>query len=156
MISSSARTLSAPAGELVESLLRDGFDVRLRLSGWSMKPLLTSGSVVRFSSPKGVRLGDVVLARHRNGALIAHRVIALDEKTLWTKGDACRTLDAAVPRERVVGRAVVLEGRLPFPLPIGNRAMRLLGLVLNRLVPPLAGGIRILLRRDLRGEKKPC
>lgn len=152
----SGGTLSSPAAELVASLLREGFEVRLRLSGWSMKPLLSSGSVVRFAPPGGFRRGDVVLARHRNGALVAHRVVALDETTVWTKGDACRSLDAAVPRERVVGRAVALEERFFFPLPIGSAAMRILGLALNRLLPPLAQGLRILLRRARRGEAAPC
>src|SRR3990172_9376566 len=109
MISPEGRGLPAPTAELLTWLLREGLDVRLRLSGWSMKPLVPSGSVLRFSGsgePLDIVLGDVVLARLSNDALVAHRVIALDSDRIWAKGDACRTADGPLPRGSVkIGRA---------------------------------------------------
>ena len=124
--------------------------MRIRLSGWSMKPLVPSGSVLRFSGSGEPSLGDVVLARLPNDALVAHRVIALDSDRIWTKGDACRTADGPFFRESVIARAVRLEGRISLPL--SNVWMRALGLVVNRLYPRLVGVFRALVPRLVRGE----
>jgi hypothetical protein len=115
-----------------------------------MKPLVPSGSVLRFSGMGEPSIGDVVLALLPNDALVAHRVIALDSDRIWTKGDACRTADGALPRGSVIARAVRLEGRISLPL--SNVWMRALGLVVNRLYPRLVGGFRVLFPRPVRGE----
>jgi hypothetical protein len=118
-----------------------------------MKPLVPSGSVLRFSGsgePLDIVLGDVVLALLPNDALVAHRVIALDSDRIWTKGDACRTADGPLPRGSVIARAVRLEGRISLPL--SNVWLRALGLVVNRLYPRLVGGFRVLVPRPVRGE----
>ena len=135
MISPEGRSLPAPTAELLTWLLREGFEVRIRLSGWSMKPLVPSGSVLRFSRSGEPSIGDVVLARLPNAALVAHRVVALDGDRVWTKGDACRVADGPLTRENILGRAVFLEGAISIPL--ANVWMRSLGLALNRLYPPL-------------------
>ena len=149
MISPKGRSLPAPTAELLTWLLREGLDVRLRLSGWSMKPLVPSGSVLRFSGSGEPSIGDVVLALLPNDALVAHRVIALDSNRIWTKGDACRTADGPLPRGSVIARAVRLEGRVSLPL--SNFWMRALGLVVNRLYPRLVGGFRVLVPRPVPG-----
>jgi hypothetical protein len=140
---------------LISSLLRDGIEVRVRLTGWSMKPLVPSGSVLRFANGEP-SLGDVVLARLENDALVAHRVIALDRDRIWTKGDACRTADGPLPRESVIARAVRCDGRVPLPL--SNVWMRYFGLAVNRLYPRLVtlyGSLRSLFPRTARVESAP-
>lgn len=143
--------MPVPTAELLACLLREGLDVRIRLSGWSMKPLVPSGTVVRFSRRGEPSLGDVVLARLPNDTLVAHRVIALDSDRIWTKGDACRTADGPFSRESVIARAVRLEGRISLPL--SNVWMRALGLALNRLYPRLVGAFRALVPGPMRGER---
>jgi hypothetical protein len=133
MTSSHSRSLPAATAEIVSSLLKEGLDVRLRLSGWSMKPIVPSGSMLRFEGTGEPAIGDVVLARLSNDALVCHRVIALDGCRVWTKGDACRVSDGPLPRENILGRAVRLEGAVSIPLT--NVWMRTLGLALNRLYP---------------------
>jgi hypothetical protein len=115
-----------------------------------MKPLVPSGSVLRFSPNGAPAVGDVVLARLPNDCLVAHRVIALEADWIWTKGDACRTADGPIPRERVIARAVRLEGRVPLPL--STYWMRALGLVLNRFYPRLVAGYRAVVPRRVRRE----
>jgi hypothetical protein len=141
MIADDARsTLTA---ELLSSFFRDGMDVQLRLRGWSMKPLVPSGSLVRFSPLRSVEspaIGDVVLARLPNDALVAHRVVAVDAERIWTKGDACRTADGPFPRSSVLARAVRREGFIPLPL--SNAFMRTFGRVVNRFYPPLLAALR--------------
>jgi hypothetical protein len=137
-------TRSSLTVDLLSSFLRDGLDVRLRLRGWSMKPLVPSGSLVRFSPLRAVdeapSIGDVVLARLSNDALVAHRVVAIDAERIWTKGDACRTADGPLPRESVIARAVRREGLVSLPL--SNGLMRTLGMVVNRLYPRLVAALR--------------
>jgi hypothetical protein len=142
------RNQLVPTAELVEDLLRGGHDVRLRVSGWSMKPCVRSGAVLRFSaagSPPVV--GDVVLARLSNDALVAHRVVGIESGWVRTKGDACRTADAPVPESRVLGSAVRLEGRA-VSLPMRNLFVRRLGLALNRFYPMLVLAYRSLAPRE--------
>lgn len=146
MHSDSNRRLSVPPAELVATLLRDGVDVRLRLVGWSMKPLFPSGVVVQFSSTPSPTVGDVVLIRHPNDALVAHRIIAADSHRIRTKGDSCSTEDAPVARESIVGCAVRIQGRM-FSLPLTSPWMRTVGLRLNRLYPMLVARLRALVPR---------
>jgi hypothetical protein len=150
MISPEGRSLPVRTVELLTGLLREGLDVRLRLSGWSMKPLVPSGSVLRFSTRGEPSIGDIVLARLPNDALVAHRVVALDSDRIWTKGDACRTADGPLSRESVIARAVRLEGRISLPL--SNVWMRAFGLVVNGLYPRMVAGYRALVPRPLREE----
>lgn len=150
MSSPASRSLSFSSAELISALLEDGLEVRVRLTGWSMKPLVPSGSVLGFSAKGEPSIGDVVLARLKNNALVAHRVVALDSDRIWTKGDACRTADGPISRESVIARAVRLEGRISLPL--SNVWMRALGLVVNRLYPRLVGGFRVLVPRTVRVE----
>jgi len=150
MISPEGRSLPAPTAELLTWLLQEGLDVQLRLSGWSMKPLVPSGSVVRFSRSGEPSVGDIVLARLPNDTLVAHRVIAHDSDRIWTKGDACQTADGPLSRESVIARAVRLEGRISLPL--SNFWMRALGLLVNRFYPLLAAGYRARVPRTVRAE----
>jgi hypothetical protein len=145
MTSPHSRSLPAATAEIVTSLLREGLEVRLRLSGWSMKPLVRSGSMLRFEGCGEPAIGDVVLARLPNDALVAHRVVALDSDRVWTKGDACRVPDGPLARENILGRAVRLEGAVSLPL--ANVWMRSLGLVVNRLYPRLVVVYRALFPR---------
>jgi hypothetical protein len=141
------RTQTVPTAVLVEDLLRDGHDVRLRVSGWSMKPCVRAGAVLTFSAASPPRLGDVVLARLSNDALVAHRVIGIEGGWVRTKGDACRTPDAPVPSSSVLGSAVRLEGGA-VSIPIRNRVARGVGLALNRLYPMLVLAYRSLVPRE--------
>ena len=150
MSSPEGRTLSTPTVAIVASLLEEGFDVSLRVSGWSMKPLVRSGSILRFSRRGEPSVGDVVLARLADETLVAHRVVALDEDCVWTKGDACRTADGPLSRQSVLGRAVRLEGALSLPL--SSAWMRALGLAVNRYYPRLVAAYRKLVSRCARGE----
>ena len=151
MISPEGRSLPAPTAELLSWLFRKGLDVRLRVSGWSMKPLVPSGSVLRFSPSGAPSVGDVVLARLPNDSLVAHRVVALEADRIWTKGDACRTADGPLPRASVIARAVRLEGRISLPL--ANFWMRALGLIVNRLYPGVVAGYRAVVPRPARAER---
>ena len=62
--------------ELAASLLKCGWSIRLRVSGWSMKPLLKSGCLVRVAPLKETpQVGDIVLYRTEANRLVSHRVV---------------------------------------------------------------------------------
>ena len=134
-----------PTAELVATLLGDGLDVRLRLSGWSMKPLLQPGTLVRFSARATPVVGDIVLLRYPNDKLVAHRVVALDASWVQTKGDSCALPDGPVPSSHVLGCAVSLQALISVPL--RNFWMRRTGLLMSRLYPSLVRCFRSILPR---------
>lgn len=147
-MSSPAQPLCAVTAQLVTSLLADGYDVRLRVSGWSMKPLIRTGAVLRFSPTRSPLRGDVALTRHENGSLVAHRIVAIDDRSIWTKGDSCRKVDGPVAREAVVACAVGWVG--PVTLPLRSRWIRCAGLLVNRLYPLLVTAYRGVIPRKKR------
>lgn len=146
MIPRPGHSHEARTPEIVESLLRDGYDVRLRLTGVSMKPLVPPGSVVHFAPAvrRTPTVGDIVLTRRGDGMLVAHRLTALDSEQVWTRGDSVGRPDAPVERECLLGCAVRLES--PFGLPLRNPAARLLGRLLSRAYPFTASTYRAMLR----------
>ena len=127
--------------ELVSSLLSGGLDVRIRLCGFSMKPLVRSGSVLRFSARAEPTTGDIVLLRYPGQKLVAHRVLRLSEESVWTKGDSCRVPDPPVARARVLGAATCLEVG-PVAIPLQNRTMRSLGRLASLIYPKLVRAFR--------------
>ena len=132
--------LRAQNPEILAAFLEDGADIRVRLSGFSMKPLVRSGAVLRFSARVTPRVGDIVLLSFPNRApgkqvkqvkLIAHRVLALDDEHVWTKGDSSGTQDPPVPRSRVLASATTLETGGALAIPLRNAPMRAMGLLSN-------------------------
>ncbi len=143
--------LRAHNREILAAFLEDGVDIRVRLSGSSMKPLLRSGSVLRFSARVTPKVGDIVLFSFSGGApggdveqvkLVAHRVLALDDEQVWTKGDSSGTEDPPVPRSRVLASATTLEMGGTIAIPLRNAPMRALGLLASSWYPWLVRAYR--------------
>lgn len=149
-------SLRAPNAAVLGGLLSDGVDVRVRLTGHSMKPLLRTGSCLRFSTGSSPSVGDIVLLRVAHGCddkLVAHRVLAVDAQYVWTKGDSSTTPDPPVPHARVLGAAAALEIRGRIAIPLRNAPMRSLGLVLSAWYPGLVRAYRRVVPRK---EPLPC
>ncbi len=97
--------------ELVQTLLRQGVTVRIRVSGDSMRPLLHSGELVEVVSLRGKApcLGDILFISSRQKTPVIHRLIWRRRNRhgglqLLTKGDACLGVDGFIPAEQVLGR----------------------------------------------------
>lgn len=124
--------------DLSTSLLREGWRIRLRVSGWSMKPSIPTGSLVRIEpiAPKEIPpIGTVVLLELTDGRLLAHRLIAIRDTKLITKGDACATEDAPHPMSALRGLVVAVEE--PNPRPLASALARRWGLALGWIYPRL-------------------
>ncbi len=83
----------------------------------SMWPALRRGDLILIEgvAPSELEEGDIVVWRHEGGFTI-HRVVALNQKTLVTKGDGNFDEDKPVRYEDIVGRAVEMRGK-PFRIP---------------------------------------
>src|SRR3989344_152455 len=84
----------------------------------SMWPILHTGDLIfiKGASKENVEKGDIVVWKNNNGFTI-HRLVALDEKTFTTKGDANFNDDPPVAYSNLVGKMVERgEGKaLRFP-----------------------------------------
>ena len=83
--------------------MHDGKDVRLTVTGFSMYPLLRSGSDDIILSPcSNVRKYDVVLFERENGEYIFHRVIKVKNGILTIAGDNETKKEYPVFRDKVI------------------------------------------------------
>jgi hypothetical protein len=145
-----------PEVPFTEELLRDCLTVfpyvRLTVTGRCMQPALAEGEKIHLvgRARRDPRLGDVVLARHRDG-LRLHRLVwgpPLAPGTRWrTKADRARLFDPALDPADVLGTVVAVEDR-PAARP------RRTGRALLSLARGLAARVRLASRAS-RAEVLP-
>lgn len=112
--------VASVAGHLIADLLGRGVEVRVRVTGESMRPLLRGGelaTVVRVPA-SSLRLGDLVLWRSGEGQLVLHRIVRISGEgeggRFWTRGDALAACDESFAADQVLGRVSRVAGaRLP-------------------------------------------
>lgn len=99
--------------ELACEVLRRFGRLCFAATGSSMLPSIWPNDtlIVECVNPEDVRVGDIVLA-NREGRLLAHRVISLDQNSSgvrWiTQGDAMAAPDSPVHRDQLLGKVVGL------------------------------------------------
>jgi translation initiation factor IF-1 len=113
------RSLSAV---LAAELLEAGHDLRVRVSGNSMRPFLKDGDVVtiRKTPLAALKKGDILFCRCDNDVLILHRLLktqndgsAPDGMLFYIKGDALDRMDSPVAAGQCLGKVVTAERRAP-------------------------------------------
>lgn len=111
---------NAVFGELLES----GFDLRVRVTGTSMHPMIADGSFVTITrgAPENLKPGDVLLIRTRSSGMLLHRFVRWTKNgagrhLIQTKGDALWKMDEAVPPEMIMGKVVAVEKRSKTGVP---------------------------------------
>lgn len=81
-----------------------GYGGAVVLSG-SMEPSIKVDELIIVKETPAYEVGDVVV--YQNGKmLIVHRIVALDEETVTTRGDANNTDDAPVALSQVKGKVI--------------------------------------------------
>ncbi|MEO1482988.1 MAG: S24/S26 family peptidase [Myxococcota bacterium] len=104
------RALTPEHVEWLEELLDEGYTVRVRATGPSMRPFILSGEWIWLRRiPERPTVGDVVMVLEHGRRLLVHRVTRLSDSGVQTQGDSAHRPDAWVPLERVVGRVVRVE-----------------------------------------------
>lgn len=110
------KSLKSPVQQLTffSELLKDGYDLRLKVTGRSMSPFLETGSFVTLSKVpvSKLHIGDIVFCRCDGGAFKLHRLIRIDDDMLITKGDALASFDAPFQKTDYKGKVVRIEHHL--------------------------------------------
>jgi SOS-response transcriptional repressor LexA len=97
--------------DFFSSLLREGYDLRLRVTGNSMKPFLKTGSYVTLSRIPADKLrpGDIIFFRSADQTFKLHRLIEIGKKYLIAKGDALNLPDPEIDRNHYLGKVIRIE-----------------------------------------------
>ena len=112
--------------ELIRAVLDKGADFRLRAAGKSMYPFVRDGDVItlRRVPPNQLKIGDIVAIPHPlRGNLIIHRIVALRNGSVKTKGDFNLASDGWISKNNVLGRVIRVE-RLLQPVQPAHRFTR--------------------------------
>ncbi len=96
--------------DISSSSLKIGEEMRFRVNGQSMKPLLRPGDFViaRVVPLSELSRGDLIVVR-READLVTHRLVAVDAEGWHTKGDGTRYADPPVPARSIIGLVVAIE-----------------------------------------------
>jgi signal peptidase I len=106
--------------ELFEDILKQDLDLRLKVTGRSMRPFIMSGETVilRKIAARSLQCGDIVYYISTSGTPVLHRIT--DKKilpngklTFITKGDALLHNDIPVSEKQMLAKALYVEKVLP-------------------------------------------
>lgn len=78
-----------------------------RVISFSMMPALQAQDGLELGSAKDLHIGDLIVFRHRS-LLICHRILQVDEKHLYARGDAAQGRPEEIDRSDVVGRVTAI------------------------------------------------
>ncbi|RJP84280.1 MAG: hypothetical protein C4518_20515 [Desulfobacteraceae bacterium] len=93
------------------TMLADGYQLRLRVTGVSMSPFLETGSYVTLSKiplPE-LKIGDIIFCRCDDGSFKLHRLISIENDRLITKGDALGLPDKPFEKDAYQGKVIRIE-----------------------------------------------
>jgi signal peptidase I len=104
--------------DLSEDLLTDGYQVRIKASGLSMFPFISTGDRITISPPKDLTIGDIIVF-NRGGQMVAHKLVKVFEKNgtryYLTRGDSSLRLDQPITAGEILGKVTGIErARLSF------------------------------------------
>lgn len=127
---SAGRVIVVGGGELLSlghAATSVGAEMWVRVRGSSMIPAIARGAEIRIGPlpDRGIRRGDVVLARGATGHPVVHRVSRIAGSLVWLKGDFRLTADAPIAVTEICGlvEAVKWQGEVrPIP-PRPSRAV---------------------------------
>lgn len=115
--------------ELFEDILKQNLNLRLKVTGRSMRPFIMSGETVilRKIPARALQCGDIIYYTNTSGTPVLHRIT--DKKTLpngklsfITKGDALLHKDIPVSEKHVLAKALYVEKAVPL---LGTMTVRL-------------------------------
>lgn len=91
---------------LIEESIKNGSDVKLRITGYSMYPLVSNcRDCVVLTKPGNIKKGDVPFFKRADGSYILHRVIAIKDGAFKIRGDYELKVEYPVYPEQVVAVA---------------------------------------------------
>jgi signal peptidase I len=114
---STVQELKADLTGLFEDILKNGSQLRVRVTGRSMSPFLKGGEVLTVSQVPchALHRGDIILFRNQHEHPVLHRIIRKEDASgnnsifFLTKGDAVSTFDDPVNHDRILGKVITVE-----------------------------------------------
>jgi signal peptidase I len=153
--------LSAPViMELIEAVHEKGASFRFQARGYSMTPAIRDGDIITVSPLQDFlpRRGDVLAFRHpEQPRMLVHRVLHVEKRKFFFKGDNCPEADGWMPAENILGLITKVErqGKARFwPNRLRLSSWANFYLVLYPLWPPVRRTLSKIGRR-LRRSVKP-
>ncbi|MBC2717575.1 MAG: signal peptidase I [Desulfobacteraceae bacterium] len=100
---------------LCEEILNQGVELRIKVTGRSMRPVINTDDVVTVKKVpvEKIRIGDLLLIKNYSGSLILHRLIKKEcyvgHTVYRTKGDSLLIPDVGVTADRIMGKVYKIE-----------------------------------------------
>ena len=92
---------------LIEATISSGGSVKLKVSGFSMYPLVSSRrDSVLLAKADDIKVGDVPLYKRSDGSYILHRIVGKKNGAYVTMGDYETKKEYPVNPEQIVAKAV--------------------------------------------------
>lgn len=103
----------------LRTLVEEGNDVSMTISGSSMAPFLIHGrdSIIFGQPERELRRGDIVFFQRRDGSYVLHRIRRVDSGKYYIIGDAQTETEGPVDREQIfaVVKMVRRKGKIITP-----------------------------------------
>ena len=91
---------------LAEESMKNGNDVKVKIAGFSMYPLVTSRrDSVLLTKCEKIKKGDVPLIKREDGSFVLHRVVGIKDGYLKLCGDYEQKAEYPVNPERIIAVA---------------------------------------------------
>lgn len=91
---------------LIEASIASGGNVKLKVSGFSMYPLVVSRrDSVLLTKADNIKVGDVPLYKRSDGSYILHRIVGKKDGAFYTMGDYETKKEYPVYPEQIVAKA---------------------------------------------------
>lgn len=104
---------------LYEDILNIGLNIRIQVTGNSMKPFIKDGDIlyIKKVNLQDLSIGDLIFFKDLYGQLIIHRIVkkfkdSSGKVKLQTKGDSLISYDDVIDSYSVMGKVYMVERRL--------------------------------------------
>lgn len=127
--------MTVEAADVIADLLARGHSVRFRATGHSMHPIIRCDDYLLVEPVSIIARGSVVLTLAERG-LTAHRVIAVANGMVVTRGDNVSGADPAIESARVLGVVTHAEraGRMRRVIALSGLALSVTRFALRGLI----------------------
>jgi len=91
---------------VVEETVKDGGSIKIKISGFSMYPLVTSRrDSVLLTKAQKIKKGDVPLIKREDGSFVLHRVVGIKDGCYALRGDYEQKREYPIKPEQVIAVA---------------------------------------------------
>ena len=99
--------------EMIRTLLEDGQEVSMIVTGNSMRPFLKHGrdKICMKKTDRKLRKGDIVFYRRENGQYVMHRILKCGDQSYTLLGDGQIVPEAGIRQEQIFARITKVQVR---------------------------------------------